>query len=205
MLAMGASAVAFSPARFVLLGEGATEAILLPSLFRSALSGSSDAPLGFQVACGTSQVPADFAASFETEAGNVAYLFDADNGGTNHAGKIAQRAHDDGRVFVLGNGTEPGLCTEDLIGRDVYARAVSEVLRDTRNTSDAIAPSELPLVGRPTYVAAWCRTRGIAPLSKVRVAERVLRLSSNTHPLLEPARQDLVAELCRDVRLALAK
>jgi predicted ATPase len=205
MLAMGASAMAFSPARYVLLGEGPTEAILLPTLFRSVLTSRDGGPLGFQVACGTAQIPADFAPTLESEAGNVAYLFDADAGGLKHAEKISQRARDEGRVLVLGDGLEPGLCTEDLINPDIYALATNEILRDTRNTDDTITSTVLPAVGRADYVVGWCRERGIAPLSKVRVAERVLRLIEGRTDLVDPARAALVLQLYEGVRGVLTR
>ncbi len=204
MLAMGASAIAFSPARYAVLGEGPTECILLPSLFRAARHGNEvDRALGFQVASGTAEVAADAAPDLETEAGNVAYVFDADQGGRDHAEKLAQRAHNEGRVFVLGDGAEPDLCIEDLLASETYTAAVNEILRDTRNSSDQLTGDELPAVGRANYVNLWCEARGIAPLSKTRIAERALRLADDTGVLLEPSRKALTAKLYRDLRKAL--
>ena len=201
MLAMGASAMAFLPARYVLLGEGATEAILLPSLFRVATG--SDESLGFQVACGTAQVPTDLAGDLETQAGNVAYIFDADDGGKDHAAKMAGRAENEGRVFVLGDGTEPNLCTEDLVDASTYVAAVNSVLNDTRNTSERLALEDLPGSGRGAHVDEWCRSRGIARMSKARIAERVLRIGDETGPVLESSRKALVASLYSNVLAAL--
>ncbi|MGN6373317.1 MAG: AAA family ATPase [Solirubrobacteraceae bacterium] len=204
MLAMGASAIAFSPARYAVLGEGPTESILLPSLFRAARSGTNGGrALGFQVASGTAEVAANVAPDLETEAGNVAYLFDADEGGREHAKKLAQRAHNEGRVFILGDGTEADLCTEDLVARETYVAAVNEILRDTRNSSDEFTVEEMPAVGRANYVNQWCEARGIAPLSKTRIAERALRIADKTDTLLEPSRKVLTAKLYRDLCKAL--
>jgi predicted ATP-dependent endonuclease of OLD family len=201
MLAMGASAMAFLPARYVLLGEGATEAVLLPSLFRAATG--SDESLGFQVACGTAQVPTDLAGELEAEAGNVAYIFDADDGGKDHAAKIAERAGNEGRVFVLGDGKEPGLCTEDLVDATTYVAAVNSVLKDTRNTTEYLSLEDLPESGRGAHVDEWCRSRGIARLSKARIAERVLRFGDETGLLLESNRSALVASLYSGILRAL--
>ncbi len=204
MLAMGASAIAFSPARYAVLGEGPTECILLPSLFRAARPGSDqDRALGFQVASGIAEVAADIAPDLESEAGNVAYLCDADEGGRQHAEKLAQRAHNEGRVFILGEDAEAGLCTEDLLVCETYTAAVNEVLRDTRNSSDGLTAEELPSVGRADYVNKWCEARGIALLSKTRIAERALRIADETGTLIEPSRRDLTAKLYRDLRGAL--
>ena len=204
MLAMGASAVAFSPARYAVLGEGPTESILLPSLFREARSKSNgDRALGFQVASGTAEVAADAAPDLEAEAGNVAYVFDADQGGREHAEKLADRAHYEGRVFVLGDGAEADLCTEDLVAPETYAAAANQILRDTRNSTDELLANELPAAGRANFLNAWCETRGIAHLSKTRIAERALRIADETGVLLDPSRKALVTKLYRDLRKSL--
>jgi hypothetical protein len=79
MLAMGATALAFTPSRRAVIGEGPSEAILLPSLVREALPPSQqDEPLGYQVAPGISEVDPEEAADLEMEAGGVAYLIDSD-------------------------------------------------------------------------------------------------------------------------------
>ena len=58
MLAMGADAFAFTPSRRAVIGEGASEAILLPSLVREAQSPEQrDEPLGYQVAPGIAESP----------------------------------------------------------------------------------------------------------------------------------------------------
>ena len=204
MLAMGASALALMPARYAVIGEGASDAILLPSLLRAAgREGAEDRALGFQVAPGAAEVPEDLAEEFETEAGNIAYLFDADEGGRQHAAKVAKRAHDEGRVLILGDDKEPGLCTEDLLAAETYAAAVNEVLSATRSTDEAITVAELPSCARPTYVDAWCQKRGIPPLSKTRIAERSLRIGEETGVLVNPSRKALLRGLHRRLRTAL--
>jgi len=204
MLAMGSSAFAFSPARYAVLGEGPTEAILLPSMFRAAVGATlSDRALGFQVASGTAQVHPDLASELESEAGNIAYLFDDDEGGHDHAAKLPERARDEQRVLFLGAGSEPGLCTEDLLAPATYAEAVNQVLMDTRNTADRLDPEEIPTTSRPTYVDDWCKQRGIAKLSKTRIAERALLIAEDGGDLIDPGRKSLVTGLYRDLRRSL--
>jgi hypothetical protein len=204
MLAMGSSAFAFSPARYAVLGEGPTEAILLPSMFRAAVGVAlSDRALGFQVASGTAQVHPDLASELESEAGNIAYLFDDDQGGHDHATKLPERAHNEHRVMFLGAGTEAGLCTEDLLAPVTYAEAVNQVLTDTRNTADRLDPGEIPSTSRPTYVDEWCKQRGIAKLSKTRIAERALLIAEDAGDLIDPGRKALIAGLYRDLRRSL--
>ena len=77
MIAMGAAAAAYTPARYVLLGEGATEMILLPSLIRAATGHD----VIYQVAPGLSEVPGNFYEQLDLEASKVAYILDGDAGG----------------------------------------------------------------------------------------------------------------------------
>ena len=204
MLAMGAPVLAFLPARYAVISEGPSDAILLPSLLCAAgSSGSQYRALGFQVAPGAAEVPEDLAEEFETEAGNVAYLFDADEGGRQHAAKVAQRAHDEGRVLFVGDDKESGLCTEDLLAAETYAAAVNEVLNATRSTDEIVTVADLPACARPAYVEDWCQKRAIAPLSKTRIAERALRLGEETGLLINPSRKALLQGLHRRLRTVL--
>jgi hypothetical protein len=120
MLAMGANALAFTPSRRAVIGEGACEAILLPTLIRESLpEPQREEPLGYQVAPGIAEVDPDDAAELEMEAGGVAYLVDADAGGRGHRRKLSERAQREGRVVVLGDGAEEGLCIEDFVAAPV--------------------------------------------------------------------------------------
>jgi hypothetical protein len=53
------------------------------------------------------------------------------------------------------------------------------------------------------HVEAWCKERGIAPLSKTLIAERVLRRADKTGLMVEPARKAAVRKLYRDLRRVL--
>jgi predicted ATP-dependent endonuclease of OLD family len=204
-LAMGATMLAFTPSRFAVIGEGPTEAILLPSLLREARDACYDGrPLGFQVAPGISEVPEEAAADLELDAGNVAYLIDADKGGRDHSDKLASRVKAEGRLVELGDGTEKGLCIEDFVAKGVYADAVNAVLKRTRTTSDAVSADELPEVARPTSLKEWCSARGLAELSKTLIAQEALVVArTSNRSLVEPARRAEVAALYERLRKVL--
>lgn len=205
MLAMGATALAFTPSRFALIGEGPSEAILLPSLMREARDERyADDPLGFQVAPGLALVARRAAAELELDAANVAYLHDADSGGRDHAAKLPERAHEERRVFELGSGQEEGLCLEDLVEADVYADAVKLVLGRTRESEDRIEGADLPAVGRPAYLRRWCKDRSLDELGKTHVAEEALRVAREQgRALVEPARSEMLRDLYEQLRAAL--
>lgn len=205
MLAMGATALAFTPSRFAVIGEGPSEAILLPTLLRESRDGQYEGrPVGFQVAPGLAEVAASGAADLELDAGNVAYIHDADDGGRTHAQKLPQRAHDEGRVVELGDGTEEGLCIEDLVERDLYVDAVNLVIADTRETDERVVADDLPKCARPAYLRTWCAERGLDELSKTFIAKEVMRLARERGVgVVSQARQELLRDLYEELRAAL--
>lgn len=199
MLAMGAHALAFTPARLAVLTEGPSDTILLPALFRTARAPRYAAgPLGFQIAPGVSNVSGETAADLELEAANVAYLFDVDEGGRRHGDKLADRAKLEDRVMALGE--EEGLCVEDFVDRGTLAEAFNQVLTDTRNTSDKFPADDLPEVARPAFWDAWCDERGIERVSKTLVAQRVIELEFRGRTLLQAERKQEVRRLYERLR-----
>jgi predicted ATP-dependent endonuclease of OLD family len=192
VLAMGANALAFTPARSAVIGEGASEAILLPTLFRQARPrGDHDQPIGFQVAPGISEVHGDDAAELEGEAGFVVYLIDSDDGGRQHGEKLPQRAHGEGRVIEVRQADGVAVCTEDFIKPRVFAEAFNSVIEETRpRISDRITADELPQSGRGAWIRDWCESRGADLISKTHLAERILELGRiDDTPVLDPARK----------------
>jgi predicted ATP-dependent endonuclease of OLD family len=196
MLAMGAEALAFTPSRRAVIGEGAGEAILLPSLIRESLPEEEQArPLGYQVAPGVSEVNPEDTADMEMEAANVAYLVDDDEGGRLHRRKLPERAKREGRVLVLGDGRHDGLGLEDLVEADVLAAAMNALV-ERRNIGDRVSAEKLPAVGRSTYLKRWCKRRGL-DLDKVKadLAQEALNIGRERGQLVEPRRRALLRAL----------
>jgi predicted ATPase len=77
LIGMGASVLAFTPARFAVFGEGA-DLLLLPSLLRQATQRVS---LDFQVLPGLAEVSPAQVPALELEAGRVAHVVDGNGGG----------------------------------------------------------------------------------------------------------------------------
>lgn len=191
MLAMGANALAFTPSRRAVIGEGPTEAILLPALIREALPPEEqDAPLGYQVAPGVSEVDPDDAEDLELEAGAVAFLVDDDDGGKEHTKKLPKRAREEGRILVLGAGRYPGLCTEDLVDAEVLVKAVNNTLDDNRKSKNTrLSKSSLPDIGRGAYVEKWgLEHHGFRP-NKVAIALEALEVGRQRGQLVQAKRK----------------
>jgi hypothetical protein len=102
LLAMGASALAFTPARFAVIAEGPSDAILLASMMREARGLGLTVPLGFQVAPGVAIVVPHDVEQLEVEAGRVVYLVDSDEGGRSHAMKLIAAGVAENRIRWLG-------------------------------------------------------------------------------------------------------
>jgi predicted ATP-dependent endonuclease of OLD family len=190
MLAMGATALAFTPSRRAVIGEGPSEAILLPSLVREALPpAQQDEPLGYQVAPGISEVDPDEASDLEMEAGGVAYLIDCDNGGRNHRRKLSERAKQEGRVVELGDGSEEGLTIEDFVAPNVLVDALNRML-DRRGEAGThrVAVENLPAFGRARYLSEWCDQMGVQ-LRKARLAQEALDIGRDRGHLGDPRRK----------------
>jgi hypothetical protein len=165
---MGAAAAAFTPARYVLLAEGATEMILLPTLLRT-VTGGEDLP--YQVAPGLSEVPKDFLPKLDLEAAKVAYLVDSDGGGDALVALLAEGGVPAKLIVRLGF---PGV--ENLLDAVTYVEAVSSLLSECNPEA---APEQIPAL--PTLpdaideswaplVAEWARDNGLQMPSKVAVA-----------------------------------
>lgn len=192
MLAMGANALAFTPSRFAVIGEGATEAILLPSMLREVRAAKyRGEPLGFQVVPGISEVSEEDADDLEFEAGNVAYLIDDDKGGRAHAAKLPARAHREKRVVKLGGGKIEGICIEDCIDAAVLASAFNYVLDHNAmvSTQPRVQPAELPEVGRAAWLDKWCEDHGEQRQSKTHVAQAALQQLDGRRRLVERNRR----------------
>jgi predicted ATP-dependent endonuclease of OLD family len=202
MLAMGANALAFTPSRFAVIAEGATEAILLPSMLREALgSAQASEPLGFQVVPGVSEVDPEDAADLEFHAGGVVYLIDADDGGRTHRRKLSERAKAERRVVELGGGREPDLSIEDFVDGAVLTAAFNEVLDKNSKvkTSERVLVADLPKTARAAWLDAWCLARGEKKQSKTVIAQAVLKHAEARGGLIQKSRRRTLQALHRQL------
>lgn len=198
MLAMGmsASALAFSPARRVVLTEGGADLVLLPAMMREAAGLSR---LGFQVAPGLAEANRDALSDLDLEASIVAYITDADDGGAQIRRRLLSSGIDEARVLALGE-DDSGTVIEDLVKPDLYVAAVNDELGrsgfDQRiSVDDVSAPS------RPRSVRAWCEARGIKEPNRRAVASRVLERRRDG--LVEDSSKPALVETYRAIASAL--
>jgi hypothetical protein len=188
MLAMGAATVPLTPSRYVVVTEGPSEALLLPTLIREATDQRS---LPYQIVSGLARSSVPELQRLTREAPRVAFLADGDAAGAKHVARLAKARIADDKVIRLA----AGLCLEDLVNPALYARAVDEYLRSWPPHEGGFSAKDLPALGRPDAVRAWCIRKKIQPASKHRVAETILRIMDQEDAPLDqrwgdPARVD---------------
>jgi hypothetical protein len=172
MHAMGAGTVPLTPSRRVVIAEGPSDPMLLPSLLREA---SGLRTLDFQVVDGLAEASDAELARLDSEAPFVAYLVDGDASGRKLAQKLTALGVASNKIVALSPPAQ-GLVIEDLLDPGLYAEAVNGYLKAWPPNKSGIETRSLPRSGRPTAVDNWCVGQGLAKPSHLRIAEEVLRL-----------------------------
>lgn len=171
MLAMGAGAAAFSAARRVVLAEGASEMLLLPSLIKATL-GIDD--LEYQVAPGLSEVPASMYPELDLEGARVVFLVDGDPGGRDIKDALLKSGVPESSIVTLN-----ALTLENLLDADAYRTVVAKLINDA-NQNVSIETSDVPELPDPSTdlwpaaVEAWAKQQGYGLPGKRVIASRLV-------------------------------
>lgn len=194
MVALGASAAAFTPARCAVVGEGATEMILLPTLMRKATSLDN---LPYQVTPGLSEIPDEAYPDLDFQAAKVAFLVDGDKGGANLAKRIGRKVPANQIATLSVHGIENTLDATSY--RDAYLTVLTGL-----NPSAAIgSPPALPDPLRGSWAKAmedWARGSGLRVAGKRDVANYIIELdridlSATGATALQNAHQEILKAL----------
>jgi predicted ATP-dependent endonuclease of OLD family len=193
MFAIGASAFSMVPTRKVVLAEGASECILLPSLLRTATEREE---LTFQVAPGLASVAPNDVPDLDMEAPRVAFIVDGDSGGREIITKLKKGGFSEDQVVRLADGH----VLEDYVHLDTYVAGVNEELRRSFNGQHVLQSGDLPQSNRPLALKNWCDARGVKPPKRVAVAERIIENQFSLPLIDETLKSDLVR--CHDQLVA---
>lgn len=200
LASMGAAASSITPTRYALIAEGASDAILLPTLLRQACEISS---LGFQIAPGLAGVAALAVPSLDVEAGRVAFVVDGDEGGEAHAAKLRRAGVPSERIVVLQDAADgERFETEDYVDALVYSKAVSDELRCWNELTDEFVAADVPTSFRSKAVEAWCMERKLRAPDKTAVAQRVVNISIDG-TVYDSRQRERLRSLMQEVRGAL--
>jgi len=171
MLAMGAGAAAFSTARKVVLAEGATEMLLLPSLIKKAV-GVED--LEYQVAPGLSEVPFSMYPELDLVGARVAFLVDGDSAGEKLRDRLVEAGVPESRIIRL-----DALTLEHLIEPSAYKEVVARLVNEGSKAGVVAAGDvpDLPTDGVSTWpnvVKDWARANQYSLPGKRVIASRLV-------------------------------
>ncbi|MDL9944607.1 AAA family ATPase [Gordonia sp. ABSL11-1] len=169
MLAMGASAAAFTPARYVVLAEGASEMVVLPSLIRAATGREF---LEYQIAPGLSEAALEVYPDLDLEGARVAFLVDGDVGGSELRKRLIDGGVDESLIRTL-----DAITLENVLDPGVYANRMSELLKECNTGSTVPDLPELPVDNSlpwPTVIEKWAEPLGLKVPSKVAIASAIV-------------------------------
>jgi ABC-type cobalamin/Fe3+-siderophores transport system ATPase subunit len=169
MLAMGASAAAFSTARYVVLGEGASEMLVLPTLIKQAIEVPD---LEYQVAPGLSEVPQAMYPELDLAGARVAYVVDGDHGGQQRRKALIAGGVPEERIVTLG-----ALTLENLLDPAAYLEAVARLLGECNPGTQIPELPSLPDPGAEVWAGfldRWADKRGLRMPGKRAVASRLV-------------------------------
>ena len=169
MLAMGAGAAAFSAARFVVLGEGASEMLVLPSLIKAAIDTSD---LEYQVAPGLSESPTEMYPELDLEGARVVFLVDGDEGGKDRRAALIAGGVPEGRIAELG-----ALTLENLLEPDLYLETVRVLLGECNPGATIPDLPDLPDPAAavwPNELDRWAEQHSLKMPGKRVVASRLV-------------------------------
>jgi len=197
MLAMGAGAAAFSAARRVVLAEGASEMLMMPSLVKAAIA---VADLDYQVAPGLSEVPATMYPELDLEGARVAFLVDGDRGGLAIKDALVKSGVSEKRIVTLGT-----LTLENLLDPMAYRTVIAKLINDA-NPSISIQIDDVPELPDPSsnlwpdFVENWAKDKGYLLPGKRAVASKLVEEGLATpsdygRPILVEAHKQLTALL----------
>lgn len=168
LYAMGAGAAAFSRCRWAVLGEGASEMIVLPTLIRHA-TGLEDLP--YQVAPGLAHARGHDM-DVEEVAARVIYLTDGDKSGADYLAGLRAANVPESRLKSLPTGQS----VEDLVDRDFLLSVIDDLLFDG-------APRPTAKIFRTSWTAGrsiskWMENNGLS-LGKVAIAYGIVDRASD--------------------------
>lgn len=171
MLAMGAGAAAFSAARKVVLAEGATEMLMLPSLIKAAMDAED---LDYQVAPGLSEVPASMYTELDLEGARVAFLVDGDKGGKELREALIEAGVPEDRIVTLG-----ALTLENLLDPVAYKRVVVDLVNEAAGAERVTVADvpDLPIDETslwPNVFSEWAKANSLPLPGKRVVASRLV-------------------------------
>jgi predicted ATP-dependent endonuclease of OLD family len=172
LFGMGARLLAFTAIRVVVLAEGPSECVLLPTLLREATDRDD---VGFRIVPGLAVVADDDFDTLAQEAARMGFLVDGDPGGRRIRDKLVGAGVDARKIIALRDLADNGLQLEDLVSVDTFVAAVNEEIQRWQPGRPTIQRTDVETGDhRMDAVKKWCSANGVNVPSKVALAQRVV-------------------------------
>ena len=196
LFGIGATTLAFIPIRNALITEGATDILLLPTMFREAARASC---LGFRVAPGLAKANKLQIAIVDTESPRTAYLTDGDQAGGALKRQIMSAGVSEERIFALPQLGGAKSTIEDFVLSESLLKAVNLELERSHGKGHQMEPSDLIRPGAVNSIETWCAARKIKAAKNRAIAYHLLEYRHENPLVADEARQELIDLLRRVV------
>jgi 5S rRNA maturation endonuclease (ribonuclease M5) len=168
---MGASLLALAIPRRVVLTEGSSDCVLYPTLLRQA---TGESELEFRFAPGLSSASDATLRELDSEGGRVAFLVDGDESGDRIRTRLEKAGVAQAHIISIRELTGSPVTIEDFVSAEVFAAALNALLHRWNDLDSEIQVSELRDNNRWTLCEEWCEQHGVAPPSKLQLAQEVV-------------------------------
>jgi len=171
LFGMGASLLALAIPRRVVLTEGSSDCVLYPTLLRQA---TGESELEFRFAPGLSSASDATLRELDSEGGRVAFLVDGDESGDRIRTRLEKAGVAQAHIISIRELTGSPVTIEDFVSAEVFAAALNALLHRWNDLDSEIQVSELRDNNRWTLCEEWCEQHGVAPPSKLQLAQEVV-------------------------------
>lgn len=207
LFGMGASQLSFMAVRQSVFVEGATDMLLLPTLFRQATKREH---LGFQIVPGIAMTSNANFGLLENHAPRVAFLVDRDRDGEKYIKQLKKSGIEENRIYQLPEWNQ-ALVLEDYVHKELYLEAVNNQIKQWNNNTenDLMSVENIPDSNRPQAVENWCKdpNRNLKTPEKVSVTYELLDLATGERQekLIEDSLQDKLSKLYESIIMTFSK
>jgi predicted ATP-dependent endonuclease of OLD family len=191
LFGMGATTMSFLPTRRAVIGEGATEMLLLPRMLREVTGRDR---LGFQVLHGLSNFSPTGIPVVDRQVSKVAFITDNDAGGQALRRSLQQAGVSLQRIFAIGDPTRV-VTVEDLVDETIWLTAINDIGAKLHSPEQF---DSAPTLGRIASLPEGLRTR------KIDIAYAILD-ASNKQPDLrisDARHHDQLRKLVEDIEVS---
>ncbi|MEO1801790.1 MAG: hypothetical protein AAFR62_15410, partial [Cyanobacteria bacterium J06629_2] len=207
LFGMGASQLSFMAVRQSVFVEGATDMLLLPTLFRQATKREH---LGFQIVPGIAMTSNANFGLLENHAPRVAFLVDRDRDGEKYIKQLKKSGIEENRIYQLPEWNQ-ALVLEDYVRKELYLEAVNNQIKQWNNNTenDLMSVENIPDSNRPQAVENWCKdpNRNLKTPEKVSVTYELLDLATGERQekLIGDSLQDKLSKLYESIIMTFSK